>query len=333
MKTKPILAGLALVAVGAGLGFWWTHERLYPSTEDAYVQAHILNVAPQVSGRIAEVAVAENDHVAAGDLLFRIDDKALRAAVDLARARADAAMQSAGAAGRSVAAADAQLEAARAARREAEAYYLRQDALYRKNDIAKAALDTAIAARDEARAKEKAAQEALASAREQLGADGKDNADVRAALAQLNMAEIDLDHATVTAPIGGWVAQIDLQPGAVVAPGQILFALVGDDSRWIEANFKETDLTRLTAGQPVHAAIDLCPDLGLTGHVASIGPGAGAVFSLLPEQNASGNWVKVTRRIPVRIALNVDRGDMTRCLRAGASASVTVDTTVQGPDQ
>ncbi|WP_108028045.1 HlyD family secretion protein [Rhodovulum kholense] len=324
---KPVLAGLAVLALAGVLVWWWAHERVYPGTDDAYVEAHVLTVVPEVGGRIAELAVDENDHVAAGDLLFRIDDRALKAAVDQARARADAALQSAGAAAREVAAAEAELDSARAARREAEADYLRQEGLFRRNDVSQSALDSALAARDRAQAEETAAAQQLARAQASLGDEGDRNAGVREALAALQMAEIDLDHATVTAPESGWIANIDLRPGSVVTAGQPLFSLVGDAEWWIEANFKETDLTRIRPGQPAAIGIDLCPALDLEGRVASVGPGAGAVFSLLPAQNATGNWVKVTRRIPVRIALDPVPEAARFCLKAGASATATVDTT------
>ncbi|TDX33134.1 HlyD family secretion protein [Rhodovulum visakhapatnamense] len=318
---KPVLAGLAVLALAGVLVWWWTHQRVYPGTDDAYVGAHVLTVVPEVGGRIAELAVDENDHVAAGDLMFRIEDRALKAAVDQARARADAALQSAGAA------AEAELDVARAASREAEADYLRQEGLFRRNDVSQSALDRALAARDQALAEETAAAQQLARAQASLGDEGDRNAGVREALAALQMAEIDLDHATVTAPESGWIANIDLRPGSVVTAGQALFSLVGDAEWWIEANFKETDLTRIRPGQPAAIGIDLCPALDLEGRVASIGPGAGAVFSLLPAQNATGNWVKVTRRIPVRIALDPVPEAARFCLKAGASATATVDTT------
>ncbi|MFD1342591.1 HlyD family secretion protein [Litorisediminicola beolgyonensis] len=299
---------------------------MHPSTDDAYLEANVLTIAPQVGGAIETVAVSENQHVAAGDLLFQIDTADLRASLDAAQARYDDAVQQTGAAITDLSSLEAQVTSARAALTDAEDAFERTDKLFSLGDVAQAALDQATAARDQARAALDTAQSELAAARERAGRPGDDNPAVRAARAELTLAEIALDRTRVTAPVSGWVANLDLRPGALVSPDMPVFSLVEDGDWWVDANFKETDLARLRPGQPVDIAVDMYPGLTLSGSVKSLGAGSGAVFSLLPPQNASGNWVKVTQRFPVRISLDSRPDDAAMQLRVGASTRVTVDT-------
>ncbi|WOI56684.1 HlyD family secretion protein [Palleronia sp. LCG004] len=323
---KPIILVLALVAVGGGLWLWWQHERVHPSTDDAYLQANVLTVAPQVGGAIETVEVSENQHVEAGDLLFQIETDDLEAAVESAQATYDDARMQNSSAITELSSVSAQVDSARAALTDAQDAYDRTSRLFELGDVAQAALDQATSTRDQARAALDSAQSALTSARERTGEAGDDNPAVRAAEAQLTLARINLERARVTAPVSGWIANLDLRPGALVAPNMPLFSLVEDGDWWIDANFKETDLARLRPGQPVTIEIDMYPGLTLDGMVESLGAGSGAVFSLLPPQNASGNWVKVTQRFPVRIGLDTRPDDPAMQLRVGASTSVTVDT-------
>ncbi|MEQ5872422.1 HlyD family secretion protein [Sagittula sp. NFXS13] len=323
---KLIILAVAVVAVGGGLWLWWQHERIHPSTDDAYLKANVLTIAPQVGGAIETVAVIENQHVAAGDVLFGIDTTDLEQQVQAAQASYEAAMQQTSAAITDLSSVSAQVDSAQAALKDAQDSFDRTATLFQKGDVAQAALDQATSARDQAEAALASAQSALASARERAGQAGDDNPAVRAAKAQLTLAQTNLARAEVTAPVSGWVSNLDLRPGALVAPNMPLFSLVEDGDWWIDANFKETDLARLRPGQPVAVDIDMYPGLTLDGTVQSLGAGSGAVFSLLPPQNASGNWVKVTQRFPVRIALDTRPDDPALQLRVGASTNVTVDT-------
>ncbi|MFZ5963038.1 HlyD family secretion protein [Thalassococcus sp. BH17M4-6] len=323
---KPILLVVALAAIGGGLWIWWQHERIHPSTDDAYLKANVLTIAPQVGGAIDTVAVSENQHVKAGDLLFQIDTADLEAQVKAAQASYDAAVQQSSAAITDLSSVSGQVDSARAALTDAQDAYDRTEKLFKLGDVAQAALDQATAARDQAKAALDTAQAALAAARERAGTPGDDNAAVRAAEAQLTLAQINLARARVTAPVSGWIANLDLRPGTLVAPDMPLFSLVEDGDWWIDANFKETDLARLRPGQPVTVAVDMYPGLTLDGTVQSLGAGSGAVFSLMPPQNASGNWVKVTQRFPVRVSLGSRPDDPAMQLRVGASTTVTVDT-------
>ncbi|WP_323036425.1 HlyD family secretion protein [Pararhodobacter sp.] len=327
MKTLK-LVGLGIVALAGAVGLyaWWQHGVTYPSTDDAYLQANLLTISPQVGGQVATVNATENAYVTEGDVLFTLDPAPLQAAFDIAQAQFDLATQTAGAGGSNVAAAEAQVAQAMAALAVEQTDFHRTEQLFRLSDVSQAALDQATATRDQAQAAVDAANAALSAARDQLGATGAQNAGVRAALGQLALARLNLEHTTVSAPASGWVSNISLRPGQIVAAGQPLFSLVEDGAWWVDGNFKETDIDRIRPGQPVSLTIDMYPGTTLTGTVASIGAGSGSVFSLLPAQNASGNWVKVTQRFPVRIALDAPPADRSRQLRVGASMVATVDT-------
>ncbi len=324
LKTIILLA--TVVAIGIGLRWWWQHEKLYPSTDDAYIRANILNITPQINGRVTRVAVSENDYIQAGDLLVQLDTAPMEAALQAAKAQYEIAQQNVGAAASNVLVAMARLVSAKAALTQAEVSFDRTQKLFQQRDVAAAVLDQVRTARDAAQADVAAAEAAVAAAKSQAGTAGGSNAAIQAALANLTMAQINLGYSRITAPVSGWVSNVTLQPGTIVMPGSPLFALVEDGNWWIEANFKETDLARIRPTQNVSVNVDMYPGLKLKGKVQSLGAGSGAVFSLLPPQNASGNWVKVTQRFPVRIALDQPPKDTAMPLRVGASVSVKVDT-------
>ncbi len=323
---KPIALVVALVIVGGGLLWWWYQQSIYPSTQDAYIHANIVSIVPQIGGKVTTVDAAENAHVNAGDILFRIDSASLQAAVDAAQAQLDIATQNVGAAGAKLSAAEAGVSAAEAALKEANDTYQRVLKLSRGGNASKAALEQASTAMKQAEAQKNSADASLAAARDELGKQGNSNAGVREALANLDRARIALSYAIVRAPAPGWIANLSLRPGQVVGAGESLFSLVEDKDWWVSANFKETDIHRIRPGQSASIGIDMYPGVAVTGRVESIGAGAGAVFSLLPSENATGNWVKVTRRFPVRLSLTAPPSDPVFQLRAGASVSVTIDT-------
>lgn len=322
------LLAVMVAAVIGGLAWWWREQTLYPSTEDATIGANVLVVSPRVGGRVAEVLVLDHQHVAAGQILFRIEDDLLRTELAMAQAGLEQATQEVGALAAQVAAAQAQLNQAEAAQREAEIAFARAQALVARGDVARAAFDQARARRDEAGAARDAAAAALRAAQQQAGATGSENATLRNANARLAQARIALDDSIVRSPESGWVANVTVRPGAMVSVGQPVFSLVEDKAWWVDANFKETDIARIRPGQRATITVDMYPGVILTGRVQSIGPGSGAVFSLLPPQNASGNWIKVTQRFPIRIA--IDKPPEGVQLRVGASAVVRVDTATAG---
>ena len=332
-NAKVIIVFLAILAIGGGLWWWWHHEKIYPSTDDATLQANVLTIAPQVGGKIVQVSVAENAYVKAGDPLVQIDTAILEAALTTAQAYYDIAQQNASASGSDASAAEARLAGAKASLTEAKIAYDRNEKLLKLGDVGQAALDQAKAVRDQAQANVDAAKAALSAAQEQAGENGAENASLRAALGALTTAQINLDNSRLTAPVAGWIANIDLRPGQVVTPNMPLFSLVEDGDWWVDANFKETDLDRIRPGQQVTLSVDMYSGTTLTGSVESIGAGSGAVFSLLPPQNATGNWVKVTQRFPVRIKLNAAPNDPALQLRVGASVTATVDTSNQDAEK
>lgn len=323
MNWKPILAGAGALAIAGGMWGYWHYNTLHPVTEDAYVEANIVTVASETTGKVVKVAVEENQHVNAGDLLFAIDDTLYRNAV--AQAKATLAGDKAAGEGYAadVQAAQAEIDSAQSARDTAVSQLDRVRQLFKDGHVAQSALDDAQSAAASAKAAVDQAKADLAQAQTNLASNGDDQ---QADEAALSTAETNLERTTTVAPVGGWVSDISLREGTVVTADAAQFSLVEDKDAWVSANFKETDLERIRVGQPAKIRLDMAPDEVLTGHVQSIAHGSGSTFSLLPAENASGNWVKVTQRFPVRIAL--DRNDM--AIRAGASAKVRIDTVEQG---
>lgn len=324
------LATIALpLALAIGGGYAWVTGGRYVATEDAYVQQDRVTVMPQVSGQIASVGVSENDTVQAGEMLFTTDDAAYRNAVEAAEARLASARLDVEKMKAAYAEAVSQADTAREALETATSQNERQQALLDRGVVAQAAADQAALALQQAKGALSQAESRVISARAALAGDPDIATDkhpeVQQALAALHSAELDLAHTVVTAPTAGVVTQTDrLQVGQYVTPSVPVLSVVATGESWIEANYKETDLTDMTVGQPAEIALDAYPDAQLTGRVASIGAGTGSEFALLPAQNATGNWVKVVQRIPVRISI---AGDQTLPpLRAGMSTQVSVDT-------
>jgi membrane fusion protein (multidrug efflux system) len=320
MQRIRLFIVLAVVVAGAvGLWFYWQYSAKYPSTADAYVGANIVSIAPQLSGQIASVAVREGSHVRAGDELFTLNSEAYQNAKTQAQANLSALNSAVPAAQHQVDAATASVTSAQAALSAAQAQFDRDTTLQSKGDVAISVVQNSRAALAQAQAAVDSARAGLASAQAQL-IDTQNQ--IASARAQLATAELDLSYATVTAPADGIVANLGLRQGAAVAAFQPLFALVETGEWWVDANFKETDLPRIRPGQPASVAVDLLPGQTLKGTVETISPGSGSTFALLPAENASGNWVKVTQRFAVRIRLE----DAPDTLHVGASATVTVDT-------
>ena len=313
-----------LLLAGAALGAWryYIYAARYPSTADAYVGMHLVHIAAQVDGPIKRVLVRNNQAVKAGQTLLVIDPAPFELAVAQAEARLQQAKDSLAAADAQVDAASARVQAAEATWREADRHAGRIHDLVARGLSSKDEGDTAEQARLDAADGLAAARAELTAARSQRGAAGDDNAAVKAAAATLAQARLDLADTRITAPADGIIGAMDLRPGSYVSAGRDLFALVETGEVWVDANYKETDLARIRPGQPAEVTVDLVPGRTFNGEVQGLGPASGSAFSLLPPENATGNWVKVTQRFPVRVRIL----DPVPALRVGASAEVTVDT-------
>ena len=320
------ILGPALVII---VGAWmYVTAGRYVSTDNAYVQADRATIAPQVAGRVVEVDVRENQAVKKGDVLFRIDPEPLQIAVARAQAQMEGISSLLDAARAGFRSAQANVRSADEALRVNEAQYKRMQELRRKGLVAQKDVDDAANNLADARGKRDSNVAGVAKAQSLLGGlpetPDQELSGYKLAKAQLAAAELDLDHATVRAPIDGTIGKQNLQPGDFLAPGQAAMPLVATRGLWIDANFKETDLTNVRVGQPVSIEVDTYPGKAWKGHVASISPASGSEFSVLPAQNATGNWVKIVQRIAVRIAVDDESAGPT--LRAGMSAVVKIDT-------
>jgi membrane fusion protein (multidrug efflux system) len=319
--TVIVVAALAL-ALTAYLH--WHHSQLYPSTENAYVHGDVITVASRIPGTLQEVLVDDNDWAQEGQVVARLDprdfDQALsEAKADLAKAKAALELDHA-----QIAGAEAQLEVARSQAELARSDRARYTDLQQKGSIAQRQYEQATTSATVADAQVVAAEKALSALRAKLEVD---RGEVGRMQARYDLAALRRSYCTITAPADGMVADKSAQPGQVVAAGQPLcrVAALAPDHVWVEANFKETQLHRMRPGQAATVTFDALPDREFRGKVEALSAGTGAVFALLPPQNATGNWVKIVQRLPVRVALNLTAGEV-RDLRLGLTATVTVDT-------
>jgi membrane fusion protein (multidrug efflux system) len=316
----PLLIVLALAE------YYVSHSR-YVTTENAYVKAHLVSVAAEVSGRVAEVHVRENAQIQAGGLLFTIDPVPFRidlekAAAELVRVQND--IRALRAEHRQV---EMELKEAQANIAYMERAFARQRALVDKGVASQARFEEAenglAISRERAGALREKAQRLLAKLGGSTDVTPERHPDYLEAKAKRDRAELDLRRTAVVAPTDGIVGRLRLQPGEYVRAGDSVLPLVQTSERWIEANLKETQLTHVRVGQKVEIVVDAYPDRVFQATVKSISPSTGAELAILPPQNASGNWVKVVQRVPVRIELAEAAAPE---LRAGMTVAVSVDT-------
>ncbi len=319
-KRIILMLGVPLLILLVG-GYYWLNSGKDVATDNAYVKQDVTSISAQVSGPIAEVGVRESQRVKRGDILYRIDPAPFEVAVMQAEAQLAAAqlqthqleVQSAGTGG-DIIGAQANLAIAQRA-------LVRQNELLRQGFTTRSAHDDAYnevqkgqMQLSDARARASSAQAAIAP--------GGNQPQIAAARATLAKAKLDLSHTTIRAPFDAVVANSSrLLVGQTVVTGLTMLSLVKDQAAWVEANYKEDDLSRMHVGQPATVTFDAYPGLKMQGHVQSIGAGTGSEFSVLPAQNANGNWVKVTQRIPVRIFFD---SKPPREMIAGLSAKVVV---------
>jgi membrane fusion protein (multidrug efflux system) len=325
---RPLaLIGVPLLVVAGALVFWLNGGR-YATTENAFVKADIAQIASEVPGRIVEVRAQDHQSVAEGEVLVRLDPEPYR----LALARADAEVDSAR---NTVEALKVSLRETRMDARETEnrLAYLeiqakRQRELSGRGVSSAQRVEQADSDEQQARDHLTMLQQRIARVEATLGGDANRPTDeyaaVREKIAMRDRVALDLTHSEIKAPRAGTVVNFRLQPGEQVKAQAALFSLVADRRPWVEANFKETDLTHVAAGQRATVVLDMHPDLTWEAEVESISPATGAEFAILPPQNASGNWVKVVQRLPVRLRLIERPGEPP--LRAGMTAYVSIDT-------
>ncbi|NDJ83523.1 HlyD family secretion protein [Vibrio campbellii] len=315
---------LLVCAIGFGAMYWsWQYSDSHPSTEDAYVRAKILSVAPQVQGQVISVEARDFQVVNKGDLLLKIDSRPYLLAVKQAKAAYQLAVQQHDVADKQVTEAVAGLDAARSNLTEAQLEYKRTNSLVKRRLASDQDLDTAKNKLANAQASLEQARATVEKAIANRGEEGAEAAVVQQAAAQLAQAELNLSYTDITSPVDGIAGEINTHTGSVVGIGQTLFPVIVKDSYWVRANFKETDLTHIKAGMHAEVVIDMYPDVVWDAKVEELSPASGTSFSLMPPENATGNWVKIKQRFPVRLTLEVPEGAPQ--LRVGASSEVTVD--------
>jgi membrane fusion protein (multidrug efflux system) len=336
---RQALLGLALVvgvAIGGRVGYdYWTVGRFLQTTDNAYIHVDYTTIAPRISGYVAEVLVRDNEPVAAGQPLARIDDRDLKVAVDAARADvddADAALRNLDAQiAQQQSAIDgekADIAAGKATRDLAEADKARYEDLRKSGYGSVQRAQQAEAALRERSAQLRKSRAALAAAQRQVDVLVSQRARAEAqrerALATLRQAELNLGYASIAAPLAGTVGARSLRVGQYVQAGTPLMAIVPLTAAYVVANYKETQLSRVAPGQAVDISVDSFPGMPLKGRVDSVAPASGQQFALLPAENATGNFTKIVQRVPVRIAIDDDV--LAGRLRAGMSVRSTIDT-------
>lgn len=323
-----LLVVIPVIALAGGTAFYLLGGR-YISTDNAYVGAQKVLITPDISGKIVHVAIREGQHVKPGDELFTLDAEPYKIALAQAQAKLAAARSDFA---KLKATLDSLTKLAELAQKNVA---LKQSDVERKRTLlnshatSQADVDAAASAFVTAKLQAQFTEQQHATTLSQLLGDPnlplEKFPEYAQAKAAVDEAQRNLDHTVVRAPISGTATQVDnIELGRFVPAGTPVFSIIDDENLWVDANPKETDITYLRIGQPATLEVDSFPDHPFKGHVVSVSPGTGAQFSILPPQNATGNWVKVVQRVPVRIAF--DKGEDTHLLRSGMSVVVDIDT-------
>jgi membrane fusion protein, multidrug efflux system len=339
LNRRTIIVAVGAVALAAALAAgidYWVSSRYTISTDDAYVRAHNTTLASKISGYVAGIPIEDNTHVRAGDVIATIDDGDYRLAADAAGQKVATQQATVDRIGRQVIAqganidqAKAQMVSAQAAATRTELELQRQLALAAQKFASQQTLEQAQAGRDQAAAAVQSAQAMIDAAAANLDVLKAQQQEAARTLDELRTAqakaERDLSFTVIRAPVDGVFSNRAVQTGDYVQTGQRIASLVPLGDIYIEANFKETQLDRIRPGQPVSISVDALPEHAITGTVASLSPASGAVFSLLPPDNATGNFTKIVQRLPVRIEVSAAVAAR-RTLRPGMSVFVSVNT-------
>jgi membrane fusion protein (multidrug efflux system) len=328
-RWRRLMLALGPIAVIAVSGYVYLTGGRFEGTDNAYLKAHMTSIAPEISGRVVEVPVHENQVVKQGEILIQIDQEPLKIALagaqaELASARNDIEAQKAAYRQR-----QSDLQMANDNIGLAQREYARRQKLFAAKTISESDFDEARNSYSVAQAQAAGVKQDIQRILSDLNGNPdiapEDHPKVQAAQAKLDQVSLDLRRATITAPGDGIVSQIDnIRPGTYLTAGRPAFSLVSDNDLWIDANLKETDLTYVKTGQEAHVSVDTYPGVDFIAKVESVGAATGSEFSALPAQNATGNWVKVVQRIPVRLKLE-PKPDQPQ-LRAGMSVVVEIDT-------
>lgn len=329
-RKAVMLAGAIIGLLLVGGGWWWAVSSGKISTDDARVKANIVNVSTKVAGQVDDILVKEGDYVEAGQIIAKIDSSAWQIQVEqaqanLASSQAKLAALQAGNRPQQVAQSRAAVEQASASLANANKNYERAASLFADGAMSAQQRDAAQVALQVAQAQYTAATEGLSLVSE--GASEQDRqfaeSQVAQAAAALKNAQLQFNNSTIKAPISGIVAKASLDPGEIVAVGQTLFSITNPADAWVEVNVEETDIGKVQIGQHVAYKLDAYPGKSFSGEVTEVGAATGSQFALLPSDNATGNFTKVTQRIPVKVKV-LDAGSA--ILKAGMSAVVDIYT-------
>jgi len=350
-NTKFIIILTVLVLVGGTYGITkYMHSLSHEETDDAQIEKKMNPIIPRVSGYISKVYVKDNDFVKKGDTLFTIDKRDYQLKIDEANAallgaegQYEAAKADIGSAYANISVSDANMrsasgsiETAKIRLRQITSDYNRYNNLYKTHTITKQQYEQALAAKDEAESQVRVLeQQQRASSYQKSVIESKSKAsdkqtevaaaNIKKAKTMLDVAKLNLTYTVVTAAIDGQVSKVDIQPGQLVQPGQSLFYIINNNEAWVVANFKETQLNKMIVGQKVSLKVDAYPNYEFKGIVTSFSPATGSRFSLLPPDNATGNFVKTIQRLPVKISLDKSNDPKkVALLRPGMNVDVDV---------
>ncbi len=322
----PVVAGLFALQ-------WYAANARYVTTDNAYIKADIITISPSINGRVTAVHIDDNQWVAKGDVLFELDARPH----EISASRAKARMHSIENEILSMRAQYAQITAEIADAEERVKYFkrqrLRQEDLGAQGMSTEAAMDDAyyqvVQATQSFHALQQKAQRQLAELSGDLNSPVEEHPKFLEAMSAMNEAGLAIEYTVVRAPSSGSISRMRLQPGEWVDAGEPVFSLIEDGDLWIEANLKETQLTHVREGQRVTFTVDAYPGTDFDGRIHSISAATGAEFLILPPQNATGNWVKVVQRIPVRIEIAKARSENDQPLRSGMTVKISVDTEIE----